>query len=62
MPLTFKPTKLDYVLDWLWFVILYFLIKWLGWILGICGIILLWEVYRRVAAHFFGLEHLNGLD
>ena len=62
MPLTFKPTKLDYVLDWLWFVILYFLIKRLGWILGICGLVLLWEAYHRAAAHFFGLEHLGGLD
>ena len=62
MPLTVKPTKLDCVLEWTWIILLVFFVTWWGWSLGICAIVLLWNVYYRAADRLFGLEHLGSSD
>ena len=45
-----------------WFVAFFFAIKWYGIVWGLLGVVVIWQAYIRVMKHFFGLEHLSGMD
>lgn len=57
-----KPSVVDQVLELLWYVPVYFAIKWFGWVFGIAGLILVFYVIGKILGKWFGLQFASGMD
>jgi hypothetical protein len=42
--------------------VIYFAIKWYGWVYGLFAMFLIWKSYTWFARTFLGLDHLSGMD
>ena len=57
-----QPSCFEQLLELFWYVLIFYVIHSYGWILGLGGLLVLWQVIIKTLLYFFGLEHIGGFD